>query len=101
MTSPNNDTATWDTDVTRFCMRLRDRFIQQGYPRPLPAAIASALRGRHGADVAQFATVLDLPVELVERIEAGQVALGDLPPELLELADDTFRLDWSRLHRSA
>ena len=99
MTSTMSDTTTddWSADLTALCERLAERLRTEGYPHPVAAAVALAVRGRQGVDAATFAVELGIPADALQRVESGLVPLRDFPGALLLLADHTDGLDLDRL----
>jgi hypothetical protein len=87
----------WPTDVTRFCFRLAERLAADHYRHPRAAAVALAVRGRRGVTAEVMARELGLPLDLLVAVEAGRVALADLPPELVAAAKTTDGLELGRL----
>lgn len=96
MTTMTPDHA-WDTDQTLLCERLAERLRDQGYAHPVSAAVALAVRANLACDRAAFATRLGLDLGAVEAIDAGAVALDDLPPAVLLQARHELHLDLDHL----
>lgn len=88
---------TWDTDQTLLCERLAERLRDQGFAHPVAAAVALAVRANLGCDRAAFAARLDLDLDAVEAMDAGAVALGDLPPAVVLHARHELHLDLAHL----
>lgn len=87
----------WPTDVTLFCLRLAGRLAAEGYEHPLAAALALAVRGRHGVTTEAMAVELGLDPSRLAAIEAGEVAVDDLPPALVRAIDAVDGLERARL----
>jgi hypothetical protein len=72
-------TPSWPSDLTRVCERLAHQLHRRGAAHPVAAAVALAARGHLGLDIAEFADVVDVPLDTVQRAEAGDIAWEDLP----------------------
>lgn len=94
---PDAATPRWPTDVTLFCRRLAERLAGEGYEHPVVASLALAVRGRRGTTTEELAAELGLPPERLAAIEAGEVAVDDLPPALLAAIDALDGLDRTRV----
>ena len=70
-------------DVTRLVERLADRLAGSGARHPVAAAVAIACRGNSGRDQDAFARWVGVPSALVAACEAGRVAFGELPDDLV------------------
>lgn len=81
------------TDVTRFCRVLAGRLAETGARHALDAAVAVAVRGRHGGDRASFATDVGLTVDEVVAIESGARPFAEFPPSLVLRARSVVGLD--------
>ena len=70
-------------DVTRLVERLADRLARSGASHPVAAAVAMACRGNTGRDLDSFARWVGVSRSQVAACEAGDVAFGDLPDEVV------------------
>lgn len=69
-------------DPTLTIERLARRMHDASVPHPVAAAVAQAARGCARMSPTEFATLLGITTGAVERSEAGDVAFGDLLPQL-------------------
>jgi len=89
--------SRWSTDLTLFCELLASRLRSEGCPHPTSAAVAIAVRGRHGGDQQEFADDVGLTIEQVRAMESGEVAYRDFPRSLVLRARATDGLDLGAL----
>ena len=80
-------------DLTTTVEVIAVRLLQRGAPHPVSAALALAARGQDGTTVAEFADTHGLSVADLLAIEAGTVALEDLPDQIAEALDRRSRID--------
>ena len=93
MSAPSAPSVTWPSDLTGVCERLAMHLDRSGATHPVAAAVALAARGHHGLDLADFAAELGLPVEAVQRAEAGDIAWEELPDIIGHLLEAMANID--------
>jgi len=63
--------------------RLSLRFAAQGFLHPRVAAVAITMRGIAGVELSVYAERVGVSVDVLRRIEAGELAAPDVPSALL------------------
>lgn len=86
-------TPSWPSDLTRVCERLAQQLHRRGATHPVAAAVALAARGHLGLAVDEFADTVDLPIDTVQRAEAGDIAWEHLPDILGSILDTMPGID--------
>lgn len=80
-------------DITTTVEIIAARLLQQGATHPVAAALVLAARGQDGTDPAGFAATAGLTIREIQALEAGEVALEDLPAQVSQVLDRTGRVD--------
>ena len=80
-------------DITATVQMVAARLLQRGAAHPVAAALAIAARGQDGTTVDEFAAAYGLHSSTVRSLEAGDVALEDLPDLIADVLDRTGRVD--------
>lgn len=81
-------TQRYSTNVTTLTERIAIRLAAQGAEHPVAAAVTIAVRGMSRLGPVEYAEALGLAPADVRALEAGTVALGELPPSLWKLIHD-------------
>lgn len=80
-------------DLTNAVEIIAARLLQAGAHHLVAAALAIAARGQHGTNVEAFADAQNLDLAEVHAIEAGDVALEELPRQISDVLDANGLVD--------
>lgn len=89
--------SPWSADLTALCERLARRLRSGGAAHPEVAAVALAVRGRHGVDRAELAAILGLGDAQLAAVESGAIGWSEVPASLRAEADRCAGLTLARL----